>query len=351
MNHAALALIALALLGAPSLTPLPEGNGIASLYFGDVGIEANPAVLFHDDFESATNAADLRTKWDAAVHHDAWIRIAEEPANVNNGRRALEFTVPQQSAELANSVAKAISPEQDVLFIRYYSKFEAGFDQVGSSHNGCSISAHYFVNGQATPGVPADGTNKFLAGFENFRFDPATVKPGLLNVYCYHAEQATNFGDHFFPSGTVLPFSSTRSGAATFGPEFVGRPDITPELDRWYCYELMVKANTVGLRDGRIACWLDGVLIADFMNIRFRDIDSIKIDRAQIGLHIGSNVNRVNKKWYDDVVVATSYIGPMAMSPSGSGGGSGGCGASTKTGPLTLVLLAVAFVVVLRRSR
>ncbi len=346
MKTVSLALLAIALAVE---SPLPEGNaGIASKYPGDVGIEADPAVLFCDGFEDATNAADLRQQWDAAVHHDATIRIAQEPANVHSGSKALEFTVAQRDTEWSNTVAKRLTNEQDVVFLRYYSKFEQGFDQVGSSHNGGSISAHYFIDGKATPGVPADGTNKFLADFENFRFDAATAKPGDLNVYCYRPEQATNYGDHFFPSGTVLPFSSTRSGEATFGPSFISRPDVIPELDRWYCYEFMVQANTPGLRDGRIACWLDGALIADFPNQRLRDIDTLKIDRVAIGLHIGSNTIRENKKWYDDVVVATSYIGPIATSQGGGGSG-GGCSAGRSGGSLPIALLLVVTLLVVKR--
>ncbi len=295
------------------LPPLPEGDrGIAAKYPGDVGIEKDPAVVLHDDFEDASNAESLRRKWDFAVHHDKQIRIAGEAGNIHGGRKALEFTVPKQEQELSNAISKRVKDEQDVLFLRYYSKFEKGFDQVGSSHNGSTISAHYHQDGRATPGVPADGKNKFLICFENWRGEAKTKPPGDLNVYIYWPEQKTGFGDHFFPSGTVIPFSYNRSGAATFGKQFIDRPDIIPELDRWYCYEVMLKANTVGKRDGRVACWLDGRLIADFPNLRFRDVASLKIDHFGIGLHIGSNTIRENKKWYDDVVAATSYIGPIA---------------------------------------
>ncbi len=298
--------------GAP-LEPLPEGDrGIAAKYAGDVGIEKDPAVLFHDDFEEASTPEDLRRRWDNAVHHTKWIRIAEEAANVHGGRKALEFTVPKQDSMLANTVAKRLKEEQDVVFLRYYSKFDRGFDQVGSSHNGASISAHYFKGSQATAGQPADGTNKFLCGFENWRADADTPAPGHLNIYCYHPGQATGFGDHFFPSGKVLPNSSARSGAATFGRDFVARKDIIPERDRWTCHEFMVKANTVGKRDGRIACWLDGRLIADFPGLRFRDVETLKIDVVKVELHIGKNTIRENKKWFDDVVAAKSYIGPVA---------------------------------------
>jgi hypothetical protein len=180
-----LLLIAFAVAGGLGLTPMPGGDtGIASKYPGDAGIAADPAVIFHDGFEDSSNAADLRKKWDAAVHHASFIRLAREPVNVHRGKKSLEFTVPQQGAELSNSVAKQFADGRDLVFLRYYSKFERGFDQVGSSHNGGVISARYVVNGKATPGIPADGKNKFLVSFENVRFEPATRSPGPLGIYC-----------------------------------------------------------------------------------------------------------------------------------------------------------------------
>jgi hypothetical protein len=286
----------------------PAGDGIASKYPGDVGIAGDSAVLFADDFEAYTQPSDLEQVWDA-VYQMPQIRIATEPENVYAGKQALELTVPQQDNELSNATDKILGQERDALFLRYYSKFQPPFDVVGSSHNGSSISAHYFVNGQATPGVPADGTNKFLVALENWRGEPETQSPGLLNLYIYHPEQRSQWGDHFFPSGTVLPNSSI---PGDFGPDFVSRPDIIQELDRWYCYEYMVKANTPGQRDGRITIWLDGELAADFPNLRLRDIESLKIDRFQLSFHIGSNTAGETKKWYDNVVAATSYIGPIA---------------------------------------
>ena len=287
---------------------LPEGNsGIAAKYPGDVGIEADTAVLFADGFEDYAQASDLYARWDA-VYQEPDIRIATESENVYGGAKALEFTVPQQSDELSNATDKVVSPERDALFLRYYSKFQPPYDVVGSSHNGSMISAHYFENGQATPGVPANGTNKFLANLENWRGEEATPSPGLLNIYVYHPEQRSQWGDHFFPSGGVTPYSPD---PFDFGPDFVSRPDVVPDLDRWYCYEYMVKANTPGLRDGRIAFWLDGVLAADFQNLRLRDIDSLKIDRFGLSFHIKSNTNGVSRKWYDNVVAASEYVGPM----------------------------------------
>jgi hypothetical protein len=292
----------------PPPAPLPEGDhGIASRYPGDRGIEADPAVIFHDDFESG----DLRGKWDNSFQK-ADIRFAQEPGNVHGGGKALEFTVPRQQAELSDGVVKQFAEGQDVVFMRYYSKFEKGFDQVGSSHNGGILNALAPGVPYSTPGIRADGHNKFIVSFENWRGDAATRSPGWLNIYCYHPEQRSEYGDHFFPSGMVMPNTAL---PADFGGHFVARPDIIPELGRWYCFEFMVKANKAGLRDGRIACWLDGKLIADFQGLRLRDVDTLKINSASLSLHIRSNTARENKKWYDDAVIATSYIGPVAGAP------------------------------------
>lgn len=284
--------------GAPDAPKrLPEGDsGIAAKYPGDAGIEKCPDVLFHDDFEDVAKPEGLSAKWDAGVWQRERIRIAEERENVHGGRKALEFTVPKQPEEVANTVSRRLAEEKDVLFLRYYTKFEKGFDQVGSSHNGCTISSHYEKDGRATPGVPADGTNKFLVCLENWRGEEKTTPPGDWNCYVYHPGQADRFGDHFFPSGKVLPFSSARSGSATFGKDFVAREDVVPALDRWTCCELMVKANTVGERDGRIAFWIDGRLAADFPGLRLRDVNALTIDRFSLNLHIGRNVVRENKK-------------------------------------------------------
>ena len=263
-----LSLVGLVLIAVLSAAPLPSGNsGIAARYPSDAGIASDPAVLFADGFESYNSAAGLTSKWSEA-YHSANIRIATEAGNVFGGVKSLEFTVPHQSSEVSNTVAKVVSPGQDTLFLRYYARFDGGFNVVGSSHNGSTISAQY-----CCPGVRANGFNKFLVSYEAWRDSAASPNPGRLNAYVYHPDQRDIWGDHFFPTGIVLPFSSQ---PFNFGPEFVARPDVTPVLGRWYSYEVMVKANTPGQRDGRIAFWLDGQLIADF-----REPAAARDDRAQ----------------------------------------------------------------------
>jgi hypothetical protein len=297
-------MVGAALSAVTSAAPLPAGNGgIAARYPFDAGIASDPAVIFADDFESYGSAANLTSRWSQA-YHAANLRIATEPGNVFGGAKSVELTVPRTSAEVSNTLLKSLSQERDTLFLRYYARFDSGFNVSGSSHNGSTISAHY-----CCPGARADGFNKFLVSFEAWRDSAATANPGRLNAYIYHPDQRDIWGDHFFPTGIVLPFSSV---PFDYGPDFVARPDVTPVLGRWYSYEMMVKANTPGQRDGRVAFWLDGELIADFTNLRLRDTTALKIDRFTVDLHVYSNNLAPARKWYDNVVAAASYIGPMA---------------------------------------
>jgi hypothetical protein len=296
-----------------SLEPLPQGPGLAWRYVRDSGITADGAVVFADDFEAYSQPSDLwRTYFNVFQMND--IRISRETGTVYSGNKALEFTLPQQSTELSNGVQIALAKQCDILFLRYYSKFDTTFDITGSCHNGGGISAHYFNGYNSTPGVPANGYNKFLVEFECWRGDAITANPGQYNVYLYHPGQRSEYGDHFFPNGQVMPNTSL---AFDFGPDFVSRPNVTPQLGRWYCHEVMLKANTVGKRDGRVACWLDGALIADFPNLRLRDVDALKIDRFNVSFHAGSNQVRATRKWYDNIVAATFYIGPMNAGTQG----------------------------------
>ncbi len=295
--------IGLVLVAAVRAAPLPEGQtGIAARYPGDVGIASDPSVVFADDFESYSSVSGVAARWNN-LYHVSNTRLATEPSTVYRGGKSLEFTVPQTGAEVSNSAVKTVNPPTDVLFVRYYGKLSAGFDVLGSSHNGGTISARY-----CCPGVRADGFNKFLVSFEAWRGLAAEPNPGRLNAYVYHPEQRDIWGDHFFPTGLVLPNTSV---PFDFGPEFVPRADVTPVLDRWYSYELMVKANRPGQRDGRVAMWVDGQLVADFPNLRLRETVALTIDQFTVDLHVNSNARNVVRKWFDNVVAARSYIGPV----------------------------------------
>jgi len=61
----------------------------------------------------------------------------------------------------------------------------------------------------------------------------------MVYNYCYHMDQSSGYGDVLVADGDLnqrYPFSA----------DFVPRDNVTPQLNRWNCYELMVECNTVG---------------------------------------------------------------------------------------------------------
>lgn len=299
-------------LRSRALEPLPAGDtGVAAKYPEDAGIGKDAAVVFAHDFEDVSTVAELRRRWDS-VFHDDTLAITADSDNVHGGGKAVEMVFRRKDGEAGNGLMKRLAPERNVLFLRFYQKFDHGLDVkgAGSFHNGGTISAHYHVDGRSTPGKRADGRNKFLVSSECSVYSQAPP-PGNLTVYVYHPEQRGDYGDIFYFNGLISPNTSL---PGDFGADFVARPPVLPGLGRWHCHELMVRANTVGQRDGRIACWLDGKLVADFPNMRFRDVADLGIDYITIGGYINPNKVRTNKIWFDDVVAATSYIGPRRSS-------------------------------------
>ena len=313
-------LVLLVLLAAedpPTLgrySPLPEGDGLAARYPGDRGIEQDPDVVFADGFEDfeddavATDGAGQKgMKWDIAWHT---VRIAREPANVHGGKQAVE--IRHEEAPMSHGTGKVFEEGFDTLHVRYYMKFHKEFP--GCHHVGMNMWAGapgvIMASGtdHSATGVRPDGQNHFVVSLDAAAPSRRSSDrpPGRSNIYCYHMDQVGRYGDQFFPSGRVRP----RENTGLHGADFIPRPGFTAELDRWHCYEFMVRANTPGKRDGRVAFWVDGVLQGDFPNLRLRNVDTLKVNNVYLSSY-SSRIRPNQTLWYDDVVVATSYIGPQ----------------------------------------
>jgi hypothetical protein len=273
-THARFASVAIAVFTA-SATATSADLGIAARYPEDKNIASDPAVIFADDFESYTSPSQLTTKWDGAYQLPN-IRIATEAGNCFSGSKSLEFSLPISTAEVSNSLKKRLSPEQDTVFLRAYTKFDAEYSVNTSNHNGLRLSAKY-----PGPGIipPADGTGFFLFLLQNNILGTTLAgetPPGYSHLYVYWPGQRSAFGDHWYPDGMVKPVAS---GIGNQGdwlafpnqyPDFTPMPNFLPQRNRWYCYELMVRANTPGQRDGEVKYWIDGNLVSDFPNLNIR---------------------------------------------------------------------------------
>lgn len=277
-------------------------SGIATNYPNDKNIGSDPAVVFADNFENYTSESQLVNHW-SRVQGVKRIRITT--TQHFSGTKCAEFQLPVSSSEQVSEIFKDFLPGHDTLFCRTYMKWDSGYHLKTSNHNGIHMRG-----GTATAGVPCDGIKCFVMLVQNNNIR-GEAPPGYLHEYAYWPSQRGGYGDHWYPDGTI-----DGGGKADWllypakYPDFKPLPMFLPLRNKWYCYEQMVKLNTIGQNDGEVKVWVDGILRADWTNLVIHQVDPLKIDSVSLDLHsIGSD--RLNKKWYDNVVIATSYIGPM----------------------------------------
>jgi len=245
--------------------------GIGSQYPGDVGIEKGPAVIFAEDFGSG----DL-SQWEGG-HGRTCAKVTSDPANVHSGRFALEWRVPKN--DTGGHIYRWLKPGYDEIHARVYWKLAE--DWCVTKMHGWGISAakpEISVPGNA--GRRADGTNKFCAIVD--------APHRNLSLYVYYPEQKSEYGDRF---GT----------------------GVAMEPGHWYCVEVMQKANTPGRSDGEMALWVDGKEVGRWSDLRFRDVPELRLNKVFLMLYIHRNDTSLNRCFYDDLVVATEYIGPQAL--------------------------------------
>jgi hypothetical protein len=277
---------------------LPEGStGIAAAYPNDSGIANHPNVIFADNFDSYTSMSQLEGKYNGYYQRS---NISLDSTTFFGGSQSLRIGMPQASKEVFNSLIKNISPARDKVFVRVYVRYQSDYAGIKDAHNGIRLSGNPYLG----PGRKPTGSDFFLVTLENSRYK-GEAEPGYTHAYVYHPEQDDLYGEHWYSDGT------TSNGAQSFGPFFVPRTKTVAPRGKWTCYELMVQMNTPGSRDGRVAFWQDGVLMADWQNIRFRDVTSVKISELNLQ-NGGKSSPQQNDKWYDNLVVATSYIGPVS---------------------------------------
>jgi len=283
------ALVALALLAlgaaekaAPqdAKTTKPP-QGIAKKYPADKGIEKDPAVLFHEDFETG----NFR-KWDRQWRskepdYNIKMGVSKTPEAVHTGKYGMAFDVPPGGSNggfvtkwLKGTKKKPRGPGFDVVYARVYWKLAAPFNVDNMHGFGITAQAEWLKNIWA--GVRADGKNKFSANVD--------YPHKRMSLYVYNPEQATKWGEPFVTKFRMTP-------------------------GRWYSVEIMQKANTPGKRDGEQAIWVDGKLIKRWTGLRLRDVPELRINQVHLNWWIHNNIAR-NRMYYDDLVVATKYIGP-----------------------------------------
>jgi len=149
-------------------------------------------------------------------------------------------------------------------------------------------------------GRPSDGTNGWSARMlfwqpESGRDTGAT----RIGYYAYHADMTGTYGANWFWSG---------------GP--IG-PGGALEVGRWYQIECYVRNNTPGENDGVLRGWVDGVMVYEKTDVKFRDVERLHLENIWFDIYYGGSWVPPRDMYvdFDNVVIARNYIGPTVDEP------------------------------------
>jgi len=297
--------------------PLPSGPGLAARYPGDRGIAADANVVFAEDFERET-VADVVKRWNEAKNpRGKALHLEGEP-----GKRCLRVTATH-GENTGGHLYKRFAG-QKVAFARFYVKFP----KPGAFIHHFVGMGGYFPSTrwpQGHAGVKPKGDDRFTVGIEPHANWGRERAPGHWNFYTYWHEMKPSAGGKHW--GNALAPS---------------KPAVVP-TGRWQCVEFMIRCNRPGARDGELALWLDGKLVAHFVQgvrrtkwtgmgfrlaragtpfegLSWRTTEKLDVNffclshyvtpghQARSGVKRPPRENRV---WFDSVVVAKQYIGPL----------------------------------------
>ena len=311
---------------------LPEGPGLAARYPRDAGIAKDQRVLFAEDFESGGIEA-LAQRWDNVSNEAGQVlAFSDDVPPSSGGKRSLQMTATLGRNTGGHLYTRLHRPV-DQVFLRFYVKFAEAAEYV-----------HHFVHlggynpptawPQGGAGERPKGHERVTAGIEPHGVYGRFPAPGSWTFYAYWGEMKISADGRYWGNGLRPP-----------------RPQAIPR-NRWQCVEVMMKLNSVPeSHDGELALWLDGKLTGHFAKgvrrgpwtgmgfdlveeggepfegFRFRTDKALKINFIWLLHYVTENAarqnrvrnpNPVNRVWFDDLVVAEEYIGPVRAKAAGS---------------------------------
>ncbi len=242
------------------------GVGAARDWAGDPA-----ARIWSDGFE---DGEDLTASYEDVSTAGLFVTTAD----AFTGAHALEqhYDQDQVDAGWICKVNNAGFP--DHIFVRWYHKFEEGFD--GFPPKMARIrSRQRYGNWQSMFAV-------------HFWIEDGEA---VADVYARNSSQANSSG--------WLPIA--RSGFFFDAPENAGR---------WIRLEMEVKLNTPGQSDGLYRFWADDEMIVERTGVDLRGDTQDKINEVMLDTYWNGGSPKAQSRYYDDFVIATERIGPDAPS-------------------------------------
>ncbi len=304
---------------------LPAGFGLSAKHPRDAGIDRDPAVIFAEDFEEGS-LEEITRRWTEVSNHDGKvIALSSEQPTASGGKQSLQLT-STLGENTGGHLYRRLAREVDTLFARFYVRFGDDAQHV-----------HHFVQmggfrpatnwPQGGAGERPRGDERFTVGIEPYGFHGKYPAPGAWNFYAYWSEMKVSARGKFW--GQSIP---------------PVEPALVPR-ERWQCVEVMLKCNSAPDKaDGELALWLDGKLTSHvlagtprgewtgggfqplaeggtpFEGFRWRSHPDLKVNFFWLLFYVTENAARqngtkdspVNRVWFDDIVLATEYVGPTA---------------------------------------
>ncbi len=314
-------------LGAGPDSPAADApdRGLAVQYPGDKGIAKDPRVLFAEDFESG-GIDDVKKRWSEAKGRDGQVlAFVDEALPGSAGKRSLQVTATPGENQ-GGHLYKRLPEGVEKLHARYYVKFAQEADYI---HHFTALGGYNPPTNwpQGGAGERPRGDDRIYVGIEPHGTYGRHAPPGAWNFYNYWHEMKIS-ADGKFWGNTISPAD----------------PLLAPR-GRWQCVEVMVKLNSEPEKaDGELVLWLDGqesMRIAKgtprgswsgmgfhlpkeggepFEGFRWRTHRDLKLNFFWLLHYVtpqATRQNRVaqperpNRVWFDDIVLAREYIGPI----------------------------------------
>ena len=273
---------------------LPSGDGLAATLPDDAGLKENPHIIFADNFESG----NLGEGWDETSNKIGKVlQFAAPEAGPGLGKRCLRVEA-HLGQDTGGGLTKWFEPA-DTLFIRFYTRFDPACDYV---HHFVTLRANKSLRGGdkwsgfGGAGIKPEGGERFSTAIEPWGDWGRWAPPGRWNFYSYWHEMEQSKDGKYWGNSFSVPTAP-----------------IIPR-GRWICVEFMLKHNTPGLPDGEQAFWVDGALHGHWKGINWRKTEPLKANALTLESYITDRwtKNPVNVVYFDNVVIARCYIGPLA---------------------------------------
>jgi hypothetical protein len=289
--------------------------GLASRYRADQGIENDANVVFAENFEEGSLDA-VKSRWES-VQNAEIMSLSNDVPPASGGKHSLLMSHVGGKSN-GGHLYRRLLPGYEQLYVRFYVKFDRDCYPI-----------HHFVHvGGYNPSTPwpQGGAGIRPAGNERF----------TTGVEPYGRQWRWDFYSYWMGMRSSPDNKS-------WGHDFINDKNLKAERDKWTCVELMMKMNNpVTEHNGEQAIWIDGKpwikqgqivshlgegfprgkwvwdsFIPDpngvpFEGFQWRSDENLKLNFLWILLYItDAPPGHVSKVWFDDIVAAKEYIGPI----------------------------------------